>query len=125
MLRHENGELKSEKEIDELVNTTCVWGRSSHVDKIVIVESFQRLGHVVAMTGDGVNDVVRENTKLLKSQRVVEQCLFSSTVPRDQFGTSGTVLERELFHAWETERVEQCLFSSNVPGDIFFVAKIF
>ena len=57
-LRHENGELKSEEEIDALVNTTCVWGRAQHVDKIVIVESFQRMGHVVAMTGDGVNDTV-------------------------------------------------------------------
>lgn len=37
-LRHENGELKSEEEIDALVNTTCVWGRAQHVDKIVIVE---------------------------------------------------------------------------------------
>jgi cation-transporting P-type ATPase E len=43
--------------IDELVKKMTVFGRVLPEQKRELVEALQRAGHVVAMTGDGVNDI--------------------------------------------------------------------
>merc|ERR1712106_1178854 len=54
------GELKdlSEKQIDEILmyHTEIVSARTSPQQKLIIVEGCQRMGAIVAVTGDGVND---------------------------------------------------------------------
>lgn len=49
-------ETLSDEELARAVERTDVFARVSPAHKVRIVEAFQRLGHVVAMTGDGVND---------------------------------------------------------------------
>jgi len=49
-------EKMSDNELDEVVKETAVFARVSPEHKYRLVESLKRHGHVVAMTGDGVND---------------------------------------------------------------------
>jgi cation-transporting ATPase I len=44
------------EELDERMKLVSVVARVTPLDKVRIVQSLQRMGHTVAMTGDGVND---------------------------------------------------------------------
>ncbi len=50
--------LLTSSNIDEMVEKYDVFGRVKPEQKKSIIESLQRRGHTVAMTGDGVNDVL-------------------------------------------------------------------
>ncbi len=46
----------TDEELDELISHIAVFARVSPENKIRIVQAWQRKGHIVSMTGDGVND---------------------------------------------------------------------
>ena len=46
----------SDDDLDIIIEDVRIFARTSPEHKLRIIESFQRKGHVVAMTGDGVND---------------------------------------------------------------------
>lgn len=50
--------LLTDENVDEMVEKYDVFGRVTPSQKKMLVESLQRHGHTVAMTGDGVNDVL-------------------------------------------------------------------
>jgi calcium-translocating P-type ATPase len=45
-----------DSELDEYMKDVTVIARATPLDKVRIIESLKRLGHTIAMTGDGVND---------------------------------------------------------------------
>ncbi|MGN1400043.1 MAG: cation-translocating P-type ATPase [Bacillus sp. (in: firmicutes)] len=55
-------ELRTMKkqELKEKIDTECpvIFARTTPQDKLMIVDAYQSLGHVVAVTGDGINDVL-------------------------------------------------------------------
>lgn len=46
----------NDKELEDAVKNTAVFARVSPADKLKIVRTLKKQGHIVAMTGDGVND---------------------------------------------------------------------
>ncbi|KAG6971185.1 hypothetical protein JG688_00004530 [Phytophthora aleatoria] len=56
VLRPRQNMYLPDAELDEITSQVSVFARAKPEDKIEIVKSLQRQGHVAAMTGDGVND---------------------------------------------------------------------
>ena len=48
----------SDKELEEVIDKNQIFARSKPEQKKVIVKYLKKMGHTVAMTGDGVNDVL-------------------------------------------------------------------
>ncbi len=50
--------ISSEKELEKSVSEYTIFGRVSPIQKKQIIVALKKKGHTVAMTGDGVNDVI-------------------------------------------------------------------
>lgn len=56
--KHKDVSKLSDKELEKIVQKYSIFGRVSPHQKKIIVKALQQNGHVVAMIGDGVNDVL-------------------------------------------------------------------
>jgi Ca2+-transporting ATPase len=56
VLTGEDLDKTSERKLEEIAHKVSVYARVSPKHKLMIVKVLKRLGHIVAMTGDGVND---------------------------------------------------------------------
>lgn len=50
--------LSDEREIEEIADKYIIFGRTTPVQKQLLIKALRNKGHTVAMTGDGVNDVL-------------------------------------------------------------------
>ncbi len=81
-----------QQELDRLISGTSIFARVSPEHKLRIVQAYRRIGEVVAMTGDGVNDA-----PALKSADVgIAMGLKGSDVAK---GSAGIVLMEDHFQS--------------------------
>jgi len=56
LLTSEQLDKLTDDEFEKIIDNVTVYARATPSQKLRIVETFQKVGHIVAMTGDGVND---------------------------------------------------------------------
>jgi len=56
LLTSEQLDELTDEEFEKIIENVTVYARTTPLQKLRIVETFQKVGHIVAMTGDGVND---------------------------------------------------------------------
>jgi calcium-translocating P-type ATPase len=56
VLRAADLEDMTPEDLDQCLDTAAVIARAAPLDKLRVIQSLRRRGHIVAMTGDGVND---------------------------------------------------------------------
>ena len=121
----------SESALDAAMETATVFARVSPNDKLRIVDSLQRTGQVVAMTGDGVNDA-----PALKSADIgVAMGITGTDVAKDasdiillddDFTTIEFAVEEGRRVYTNIQKVIQFLLSGNIAEIlVLFVATLF
>ena len=61
-------ERLTDEQLDSKISNIAVFARVSPTDKLRIVKAFKRIGEIVAMTGDGVNDAPQLKRRALVYQ---------------------------------------------------------
>jgi Ca2+-transporting ATPase len=120
-------EVLTGKEIEELkidglrgrAQRTAVYARVSPFHKLKIVEALQGLGHVVAMTGDGVNDApalkkAQIGVAMGKAGTEVARQASSMILTDDNFSTIVSAVEEGRAIFGNIKRTIQYLLSTNL-----------
>ena len=122
-------ERMNDEELDAVMEKTMVFARVSPEHKHRIVESLKRLGHVVAMTGDGVNDA----PALQAAQIGVAMGITGTDVTKetaemvltdDNFTSIVNAVEegRVVFH--NVRKVVKFLLATNIGEDITLLSSL-
>lgn len=86
----------SNEQIEEVVQTYTIFGRVTPIQKKLMVEALQGQGHTVAMTGDGVNDVMAlkqaDCSIAMGSGAQAAMAVASMVLLKDQFSALPNIL---------------------------------
>lgn len=91
-------EIMSDEELDRVIDSVSVFYRVTPKHKLSIVKSLQRLGNIVGMTGDGVNDGValkRADIGIAMGQNGTDVCKEAADMilVNDDFSTIISAIE--------------------------------
>lgn len=104
----------SEEEIKEVCKYKKVFARVSPENKVQIVSAFQSLGHICAMTGDGVNDA----PSLSKANIGISMGITGTDVAKD---ASDMILQDDNFASIELAVEEGRGIYENIKKVVYFL----
>lgn len=117
------------REFDEIVKHTSVFARLSPKMKLRIAESLQKNEHVIAMTGDGVNDAAA----LKKADIGISMGIIGTDAAResselvladDNFASIVSAIEQGRIVFNNTKRVSSFLVTTNFAEDATLITTI-
>lgn len=124
--------LMSDIELENSVEQYCVFARVSPEDKVRIVEALKKRGHVVAMTGDGVNDapsLKKANIGIGMGQTGTDVAkeVADIIITDDNFATIVLAVEEGRKIYQNIQKTVKFLFSANLAEllSLFVVTLIF
>ena len=120
----------SEEELDNAAKTATVFARVSPKEKLKIIESFNRLNEVTAMTGDGVNDAPALKTAAIgvamgKSGTDVAKDAADMILTDDNFTTIAVAIREGRKVYRNIQKVIQFLLAGNIAEiSVLFIATM-
>ena len=122
----------SDEQLEKNIDKFSVFARVSPADKVRIVEIFKKRGHVVAMTGDGVNDAPSLKKASIgigmgQSGTDVAKEVSDIIITDDNFATIVVAVEEGRKIYQNIQKTVKFLFSANLAElfSLFFVTLIF
>lgn len=122
----------ADSELEKVVEDYSVFARVSPEDKVRIVEAFKKRGHVVAMTGDGVNDAPSLKRASIgigmgQSGTDVAKEVADLIITDDNFATIIVAVEEGRKIYQNIQKTVKFLFSANLAEllSLFVVTLIF
>lgn len=122
----------SDSQLEQEVEKYCVFARVSPEDKVRIVDALKKRGHVVAMTGDGVNDAPSLKRASIgigmgKTGTDVAKEVSDIIITDDNFATIIVAVEEGRKIYQNIQKTVKFLFSANLAEllSLFIVTLMF
>lgn len=119
----------STEELRQKVESTAVYARVTAEHKLKIIEALQANGHIVSMTGDGVNDApalkkASIGVAMGKSGTEVARQASSMVLTNDEFSSIVSAVEEGRAIFGNIKRTIQYLFSTNLSEILIMLGSV-